>query len=564
MRTDDFNLIDEPWIKVRTADAQVKELSLEDVFQQAHEIRAIAGELPTQDAAILRLLLAVLHTVFSRVDLDGEPSPLEEKDDALDRWQELWDGKQFPMEPLQTYLDSVKERFWLFDEEYPFYQFPEAKELSKGEVKCKASKLNGSINESNNKARLFMGRHGEEKESLSYAEAARWLVHTVAYDDSTVKPTAAFNQRKANTKDKTESPGCGWMGKLGLVYAEGDNLFETLMLNLVFCPNAQWDEDHQEENPVWEWKDLSIQERKKVICPDNMAELLTFPSRCFLLERNNGRVIGAYPVGGMYFDEAAPLEQMTVRQGYTERKNTSPHKIFEPEKHEEGAFFWQEFVSLLTQSEAEKDCRPGVVQWINYLQSCDADTLDPEKLIRFSSVSMDYGDKGGSFKDARFDSLRLHTGLLSELGESWRKLISDEISFSKRIADKVKFLAQDLYIAENGSVGEDIVDNRKKDAVIRAGKNACIRFYGALDVHFRRWLESISVSSSDEEEKRKEWRELVLKEAASLAVELVNHAGPAAYQGKWIEHKKEKTKKLYSAPKAWANFRRGLNYLKKT
>ena len=39
---------------------------------------------------MLRLLLAVLHTVFSRVDGNGTPAPFEETDDALTRWEELY------------------------------------------------------------------------------------------------------------------------------------------------------------------------------------------------------------------------------------------------------------------------------------------------------------------------------------------------------------------------------------------------------------------------------------------------------------------------------------------
>ena len=41
-------------------------------------------------AAVLRLLLAVLFTVFSRVDAKGKPQPLAQSDDALERWSELW------------------------------------------------------------------------------------------------------------------------------------------------------------------------------------------------------------------------------------------------------------------------------------------------------------------------------------------------------------------------------------------------------------------------------------------------------------------------------------------
>ena len=62
----------------------------------------LAGEMPTQDAAVLRLLLAVLFTVFSRVDAKGKPQPLAQSDDALERWSELWQLGRFPACLLYT------------------------------------------------------------------------------------------------------------------------------------------------------------------------------------------------------------------------------------------------------------------------------------------------------------------------------------------------------------------------------------------------------------------------------------------------------------------------------
>ena len=82
METTAFNLLDEPWIRVMTHDRQIRELSLTQALLQSHEYRRLAGELPTQDVAILRLLLAVLHTVFYRVDLDGADDPIEERGQA--------------------------------------------------------------------------------------------------------------------------------------------------------------------------------------------------------------------------------------------------------------------------------------------------------------------------------------------------------------------------------------------------------------------------------------------------------------------------------------------------
>ena len=83
MEAKEFNLLREPWVRVRTQDYTVQEVSLTDALLHAHEYVDLAGEMPTQDVAVLRLLLAVLHTVFSRVDENGTPAPFEETEDAL-------------------------------------------------------------------------------------------------------------------------------------------------------------------------------------------------------------------------------------------------------------------------------------------------------------------------------------------------------------------------------------------------------------------------------------------------------------------------------------------------
>ena len=555
MRADDFNLIYQPWIKVRTEDAQIKEVSLLEVFSQSHKVQAISGELPTQNAAILRLLLAVLYTVFSRMDVDGEPSPLESEDEALNRWQELWENRQFPMEPIQNYLDEWKDRFWLFDEKYPFYQSPDAKKIAgkkDNKLKCQAAKLNGEISQSGNKIRIFSGRNQEERDSLSYGEAARWLIHLIAYDDSSVKPSDSYKQKKKVGQTKEgESPGIGWLGKLGLVYAEGDNLFETLMLNLVFCPNGQWDENCMEQNPIWEWEDNSVREREKVSYPDNMAELLTFPSRYVLLERENDRVQGAYPVSGMFFDPAVPLEQMTIRKGQSKKKDESPYL---PRIHSSGVFLWQEFESLFVVSGEIKDCRPGVVLWINQLQAPENHMIDREKLVRFSSVGMFYDSKKCSFEDIESDGLSLHAGLISELGISWRKMISEEMGFTEKAANYVGILSEELSIAESGNLKDD---NRVKTAKEK-GKS---RFYEQMDILFRKWLCSISVDDTDEEEKRSQWREQVFRAARNLGRDLADNVGPAAYAGRMVQAKKNESKTYYSAAKSYTNFLEKLNYI---
>ena len=75
----EFNLLDEPWIRVMTEDCTVVERSLMQVLLNSHQYQRLAGELPTQDVALLRLLLAILQTVFYRVDPEGEDDPIEDR-----------------------------------------------------------------------------------------------------------------------------------------------------------------------------------------------------------------------------------------------------------------------------------------------------------------------------------------------------------------------------------------------------------------------------------------------------------------------------------------------------
>ena len=58
MKEIEFNLLTEPWIRVRLRDNTVREVSLTEALVSAQDYVDLAGEMPTQDAAELRLLLA--------------------------------------------------------------------------------------------------------------------------------------------------------------------------------------------------------------------------------------------------------------------------------------------------------------------------------------------------------------------------------------------------------------------------------------------------------------------------------------------------------------------------
>jgi len=373
MQEIEFNLLTEPWVRVRLPDNAVQEVSLTDALVHAQEYMDLAGEMPTQDAAMLRLLLAVLFTVFSRVNEVGEP--LEDEEAALERWGALWELKHFPEQPIRDYLEQWKDRFWLFHPERPFWQVPEAKIGSP----FKGGKLNGEVFESENKNNMFASYAGVEKNALTYAQAARWLVFLNNYDDAAAKKKA---------KDRP-SMSPGWLGQLGLVYVKGVNLFETLMRNLMFLNDRA--ELWEKGRPNWELEEPRSEERTEIVCPGNYAELLTMQCRRIWLERENEKVVRYTLLGGDFFDKKNAFAEPMTLWGLRKQTKESP-ECYLPQKHDMEKMLWREFSSIIDDGKHI----PGVVQWNGYLQRCGF--LKKKEILQICAVGVEYGAQSASMK----------------------------------------------------------------------------------------------------------------------------------------------------------------------
>jgi CRISPR system Cascade subunit CasA len=540
MKTTEFNLLDEPWIKVMTSDCSVKEISLTDALLDAQDYSCLKGELPIQDAAVLRLLLAVLFTIFSRSDPSGTPSEFKTPGDAFTRWQALWQAGRFPEKPVRSYLDSQHEKFWLFHPERPFWQVPGAK----GGTEYEASKLNGEISESSNKLRLFPVYSGAEKKEMTYSKAARWLLNVNACDDTSAKPK----------KKGLPSPGCGWLGKLGFIEVLGSNLFETLMLNLTFLQDGEklWGNDL----PCWELSAQRELERSEISVPNSPAAMYTLQSRRLLLKRDGDLVTGYSLLGGDFFPkENAFSEQMTLWGPVYNNKREIIG--FQPRRHDPSRQIWREFPSAFLDNESENVGHiPGLVRWISALnrEKC----LNGKKMISFSIASVQYGDKDFFISDSFQDNLSFHTGLLSEMGKIWRKYISEEIERCNKLAFYIARLRNDLAEAA-GMENNDL------------GAQAKEQFYFLIDEPFRRWLSSIDpqMPRTQEYSKREEWRETAQRIARDFGRELVATAGEKAFFGKNQKEEKsthsksgsENTVRHLSSPEALGRF---LYMVKKT
>ena len=262
-----FNLLDEPWISVVYDEkGTTKEVSLQELFINAHQYKDLAGDTKTQDFAVLRVLLAVLHTVFSRFDADGnvyeylavderfkqiesveESDIADYQDDLYDTWIDLWESGKFP-DIVNHYLEKWRDRFYLFDEEYPFFQVRKEDIAADRISKAKASSISGkninrTISESGNKLALFSPKNSKNKEQLTPSELTRWLLTFQGY--SGLSDKVIFGKEKYKVSK-------GWLFDIGAVFIQGTSLFETLLLN---CILPFYDHGNLEsiQCPCWEF-----------------------------------------------------------------------------------------------------------------------------------------------------------------------------------------------------------------------------------------------------------------------------------------------------------------------
>ena len=531
MKETEFNLLDEKWIRVRLPDNSIQEVSLTDVLLHAQDYADLAGEMPTQDAAMLRLLLAVPLTIFYRVNVRGEEEPLVKSDQAIMRWKELWELGAFPEKPIRDYLEKWHERFWLFHPERPFWQVKEANiGTSYG-----AAKLNGEISESTNKVRLFCLYSGEEKNSLNYSQAARWLLYVNGYDDTSAKPKGK----------NLPSVGAGWLGKIGFIQAQGQNLFETLMLKLILLQDGKnlWEENL----PYWELDNPRTHERVEIALPRGYAQLLTLQSRRILLERNgNGHVIQYSLLGGDFFQkENAFTEQMTIWRSVKAKKDAPVEYV--PCRHDPAKQFWREFPTVFCDSTANVH-KPGVVRWITLLQNKRLKILNPKTQIHFRISGAQYGDKDFFVNDSFWDTLSFQISILDEFNVEIRTHISNEIERCEKTASLLGHYAQELAIAAGKSTNQDV-------------ESIKTRFYFNIDVPFRQWLWSIDTEQKSIDEKLLEWQKTCYKITMDMAKEIIRNVNISALVGRKVQKEEKGNPEraiLYTAPKAYNEFQRKL------
>jgi len=211
-----YNLIDESWIPVRFPDGTRAELGLREALLRAKDIAVIEDPSPLVTAALHRFLLAVLYRA-----LEG-PADIDQA--------RTWFKSGLPAEKIATYLERWRERFWLFDEKYPFGQIPDFEPK-----KWNAWTVLAAEHNANNAKVLFDHIDVRQPGNISASEAVRWVLAIQTF--TLGGGNSEFKYTKGAPSTKT-----------AMFLPLGRNLEDTLLICLVPQNRAALAQDI----PVWE------------------------------------------------------------------------------------------------------------------------------------------------------------------------------------------------------------------------------------------------------------------------------------------------------------------------
>ena len=470
-----YNLVTQSWLKVKYNDNSIKEISLKQLFTDAARIETLANDTPQQDIAILRLLLAIMLTVYQRNDIHGKSYRLDRKSDELKHtWVDLYKTSDFNQ--VIAYLDKHQDEFDFFSKTKPFMQViandyntfiktkfkPIAGKTKEGNLVN--SLINRTINQSKSSLITFAHTSILDKQSLSLTEFIRWVI---------------TYQYFAGTSDKVQFKAeKGWnygtLYAMTPIYFKDINLAKTLVLNLTLIPRSG---NVNEPKPIWE-QDMHEYLTKLLDdphrIPDNLPELFTMPSRMLYVVQNEKQLqalVAKLPSLAITDNALWNLEAMSP---FKLNKKASCYQSIRIEKKEIDDDLWQNLGLLFTKnSNSPKITQPYSLTFLQDLYNDDY--LDD--LPNFSICAAGMVDDGNenSMMPIYFycDSLDFDSNIVLSANSMYRdRLLTD--------VEVIKDVGKNLIIFAN-HFNESLVKKIKID------------FYSQIDLIFRAWLENLTV-----------------------------------------------------------------------
>lgn len=315
--TRSFNLLDESWIpSLPRGSGQTTDKSLLHLVSSADQLREIQHPSPIVTLVLYRFIIAFLCAA-----LRGPKN--------VTSLRTILDTGSFDLGQVGAYAQKWRNRFWLFDKEQPFLQDPTLATDGKPSPVFKLARETALASEKG-KVHFDHTLGG----SMSPAEAACYLL---------------ADQFFALQDGRGYSPSPLTFGAAVLV--EGENLFETLALNLlVYNEESPVKSDLSADKPYWEQdsRDLSA-------FPSGWLDYVTRPYRRLLLVRSSRQdVTGVFRKSRVGLDKQwrAAMMDPWVAYSVSDKGNT-------PVRLREKRALWRDSHSLIQSLANRETGAPG-------------------------------------------------------------------------------------------------------------------------------------------------------------------------------------------------------------
>jgi CRISPR system Cascade subunit CasA len=527
-----FDLVDEPWLPCLMTDGGAEDLGLKQVLLDAHLVRELSLDVPTQFPPVLRLLLAILHRALRQLGTSGGPR-------STDAWEHLWALGALPGDPISRYLDEHRERFQLFHPTAPFLQVAG---LKTGSAEAKPITQLIPFAATGNNAPLFSAARDADPPSLTCGEAARWLLHVHAWDTAGIK-TGADGVKGGKTYGNPTGP----LGRLGVLVPVGRTLWHTLLLNLLVLSK---DISPAGDLPSWEDGPLTAEWHERH--PRGVLDLYTWPGRRVRLQpeptADGMRVKHAIVTAG---DRIADLTTLISFEPHTAwRRNETLEKklkrapVYTPVRHQPGRELWRGLGPILAQARADRpspeERGPRVLDHL----ADHAHLLRGERIL-LSGTGIAYGTQAAVIDETYADTMPLPVAVLADRGGDWEATALDAVRVAEEAATALATLAANLARAA-GCDEDGLLTGRRR--VARSS------LYADLDSRFRRWIAELGGSADEPAEALGQWRTEVREQAERIAGGMLGAVPPEAVRGRDVRVDRERYE-LINAPRAeiWFN-----------
>ena len=452
-----FNLLDEPWIPVRTQTGEVHEVSLTDALLKARDYAALAETSPPNLIALYRLLLAALHRA-----LTTQHGPWRDADRAR------WFREGLPETPIRAYLEHWRERLWLFHPKDPFMQVAALAEAKATRDKLKSLTQIELEGANGNTPVMFDHALDEAPAPLLCARGCRNLLGFLQFTPGGL------------VKTLRDSDKAGALSNTAAVMPVGKNLSETLLLGL-----HPFDSRRLDDLPSWE-RAMPTESmlQSAPIMASGPNDRYTRLSRAVLFVRE---------------DDLTKIRQIRFAAGLAlEEDPNAPdsmacYRINKEGKairisYSAGRAIWRDLPSLLPDPSKSKDIPAAILGWAANLHSA-LSHWDATVQILSAGLASDQA----KLLRWRAERIELPKTLLAQ--EDSAEMLRQQVRFAEEVFSRSRSILNDLIAQTMPDPKHKDTKSRAKD--ILANGPAAAVFFSAAERALPKLMQQIAAGDFD-------------------------------------------------------------------